>query len=289
LLPKPVIFNRPLALFDFTLLNPKRDQPPKNLLHLINSNFTSKQNLKTHPDPLSQFNTSSSTMENRSYVNRFYTLELTTGVSMHLQAVVDAERWFQGTEKTHQENSEHAFGSMTILDRFLVLKGIYLETAYEDRTRRQLLRYYDECKILLSDLMVGGNMYVHMNDIVNGMYKFIFRSLDIGVGTGDTFEANGYVWSPSYFNGHVSDRVKAVFTKEWLKMFLLCVSRRFNERNRRGLSDWTQEYIIPLVQYGRTEKKWVYRNGLSLGVKPCSMLCSQFDYKLMSQLDTLLL
>ena len=228
-------------------------------------------------------------MENRRYINRFYTLEkcVVGFQDPDLQAIVDTDRWFQGLEKTHQEIGEPSFANMSTLDRFLILKGIYLENAYEDRTRRQLLKYNDECKILLSDLAIGGNMYGYMNLVCKDMYSYIFRPVTIGIGVGDKFEANGYVWSPSYHNGHVSDRAKAIFTKEWLKMFLMCANRRFNERNRRGLGDITQEYIIPLIQYGRTEKKWVYRNGLVLGNKPDSMLCTQFDYKLMTYVETL--
>lgn len=239
-------------------------------------------------------------MENQRPVNRFITLALnyTTNV---LEAVVDHERWFQGTGKTWGQYSEPSFGDLSCLDRYIILKGIFAARAYESRPRRLLLKYFDECKTLLGDLDMNGPMYSYMQDIVRSMYNNIYLALYIGQGVRGTFEANGYVWSPTFFphgtegmllDTKLVDGVATMtliseaqnLTNRAIIVFLMCVAKRY--RHCKGMNDFGRELINPYVQFGKVKRMMVYRNGLDLGENPGSMLCSEFDYKLLTVEET---
>ena len=240
-------------------------------------------------------------MENVRYINRFWSLELTYP-DFTYQPVVDCERWFQGTDKTWGDYAEPAFSALSELDSYIILKGIFTERAYENRTRRLLLKYFDECKILLSELDITEPMYDVMSEIVRDMYNHIYVALYIGEGVRGTFEANGFVWSPSYFPDGTQDTVMVagkaepvsevqLLTNRAISVFLMSAIRYTKRgygdlRMLRGMADYGRQKIVPLVQFGESRKMMVYRSGLQLGEKMCSMTCSEFDYKLLSVAET---
>lgn len=190
---------------------------------------------------------------------------------------------------------------MSELDRYIVLRAIFTSRAYEDRMRRQLLKYFDECKILMSELVITEPMYDTMSVIVRDMYNHIYVALYIGVGVGGTFEPNGFVWSPTFFPDGTENKVfvagKArpvkqvqLLTNRAMVVLLMC-ARRYVKRGYgnfkllRGMSDYGRD-IVPFVQFGESRKKMVYRAGLDLGENEGSMICSEFDYKLMTVTET---
>lgn len=237
-------------------------------------------------------------MENERNINRFWTLRL-TGNPPRLEPVVDAEEWFHGCSRTWARYGETSFRTMSALDRFIVLRGIYDQGDFADRTRRQVLRYYDECKVLLGDLTVGDTMYDTFWQVTNDVFNTIYVSLFIGIGVSKPveymwspehfgnemqmrtrFDLGGYVWSPEYFGDEMD---KKRIDMRALRTLLLCVYKRYT--HVKGFTDLVRSDIADYAKIGPTIKRKVYRNGLDLGETPGSMICTKFDVDLLKEVD----
>lgn len=215
-------------------------------------------------------------MENERSVNRFWSLKV-TGPFLRLEEVIDSEEWFHGSSRNWARYGESSFANMSILDRFLILRGIYNQGDFADRTRRQVLRYYDECKTILSELVVGDPMYESFWQITNDVFNTIYVPVFIGIGVnpstfvGGEVIKTGFVWSPEYFGNEIH---KKQIDKRSLYALLLCVYKRYT--HVKGFSELCQDQLIDLCKVGPTLKRWVYRKGLDLGETPGGMLCSKF-------------
>jgi len=199
-------------------------------------------------------------MENQRYVNRFWSLELTYP-GLTYEPVVDCERWFQGTDKTWGEYSEPDFDTLSELDRYIVLKGIFAARAYEDRPRRLLLKYFKKCKVLLEDLDITEPMYDVMTDIVRDMHDFIYVNVCVSEGvtpfSNDTYDHAGFI-----SNGLPVKVQAQMLTNKMVMTFMLCAKRTLDVKQYRvGLYD-TGRDMVEYMQFGEVKEMVAYRNGL---------------------------
>lgn len=227
-------------------------------------------------------------MENQRYVNRYWSLELTYP-DLTYQPVVDCERWFQGTDKTWGEYAEPAFGSLSELDRYIILKGIFAARAYEDRTRRLLLKYFEECKVLSEDLDVTEPMYDVMTDIVQDMYDFIYVNVRVSEGvtpySNDTYDHAGFI-----SNGLPVEVQAQQLTNEAVLTFMMCAVKAFNERTHRvGFIDTSLD-MVEYMQFGEVKEMVAYRNGLEMTDRQLEgrSFCDVRNTKLLTVEDTMM-
>lgn len=221
-------------------------------------------------------------MENERSVNRFWSLKL-TGTFLRLEPVVDSEEWFRGSARNWARYGESSFANMSILDRFIILRGIYNQGDFADRTRRQVLRYYDEYKTILSELTIGEPMYETAWLVTNDVFNTIYMPVFIGIGVhpsnlvGGEVVKTGFIWSPKYLAdmGHENEIHKKRMDKESMITFLTCVYKRYT--HVKGLNDMCKSDLIEFCKVGHTVKRWVFRKGLDIGETPGHMLCHNFN------------
>ena len=227
-------------------------------------------------------------MENQRYVNRFWSLELTYP-DLTYQPVVDCERWFQGTEKTWGQYAEPGFGSLSELDRYIILKGIFAARAYEERTRRLLLKYFDECKTLVEDLDVTEQMYDVMTNIVRDMYDFIYVNVRVMEGV-TPYSNNTYDHAGFISNGLPKVVQAKQLTDEAVLTFMMCAFKVFNARTHRvGFFD-TGRVMIEYVQFDEIKEMVAYRNGLEMTDRQLEgrSFCDVRNTKLLTVEDTMM-